>query len=482
MFLITQAALFAQSSRGGFPRLEPLPKALEYSRRGAEGYTWTDLAEISLWASGADSSRLDRIHSLARSIQSSPEFPALNRDRAEFILAYIHKNILKYYSIEQNSIDTVFFNGRYNCVSSAVLYLILCKSMGIDANGVMTRDHAFVTVVSDGESIDVETTNPYGFDPGSRREFHDQFGKLTGFAYVPARNYRERQTISPIELVSLILSNRISVLERANRFTEAVPLAADRAALLAGRTPAAARGAEPAVSFFEDPREVLLVRLLNYGASLLSAGREEDCLAWAALASPGYGDDERWQELMTAAVNNRITKYLRAGQRAEARAFLNARQALLNRANYDQLDAMLIDSELLDRVNKLSGAAEADSVIDAIAEARSKGSINASRASELLTYAIQKTAAILSAAPHRDWLAAINYIENAIARFGPNRELEQSLRTYRSNRAADFHNRFAAAWNNNNRKEAVRILDEGLAEFPSDRQLLADRETVNKAR
>jgi tetratricopeptide (TPR) repeat protein len=142
---------------------------------------------------------------------------------------------------------------------------------------------------------------------------------------------------------------------------------------------------------------------------------------------------------------------------------------------------MLVDGELLNAAHRIRNASDGDNVVNAIDQARSSGRIVDDRARELLTFAVQKTASILSAAPGRDWLAAIHYIENALARFGPNRELEQSLQTYRSNRASDFHNRFAAAWNRKNYDEALRILDEGLAEFPTNRQLLTDRETVNKS-
>jgi len=477
-------ALPAQSAGGQFPRLEPDPKTLEYSRRGARGYSWEDLAEISLWASGGNTSPyLEQIRAAAAAIGRAAELPATDRAKGEFILEYMHKNILKSYSLYQSGIDTLLASGRYNCVSSAVLYMVLCKSAGLDVSGVITRDHAFALLNSGGESIDVETTNPYGFDPGNRREFHDEFGRLTGFAYVPARNYRDRQTITPIELVSLIVSNRISELETRNRFSEAIPLAVDRTALLSGiASDAGAPG-----SLFGNPANDLTDRLFNYGASLLNSGREEDCLRWAALASARYppersSDKARWQEHIMAAVNNRLVKFTRAGNLTEARTFLDAQKSALSAANYAELDAMLLDTELLGRANRISGAADGDAVIAAVDAARSSGRLGGGRASEIYTFAVQKTASVLSAAPGRDWLAAINYIEGAIDRFGSNRELEQALRTYRTNRASDFHNRFAAAWNRRDYDEARRILDEGLVEFPGDRQLLSDREIANRNR
>jgi len=471
----------AQSSTA-FPRLQPDPKALEYHRiESGRGYTWQELAEISLWASGDTSaSGMGRITAAVEQLKASPDLPSIGSERAEYILSFMHRNILRSYSLYQTRVDTIFTNGRFNCVSSAVLYMIFCEALGIPAWGVMTRDHAFVMIPIGGQEYDVETTNRYGFDPGNRKEFHDTNGNLTGFAYVPPQNYRDRQKITQIELISLILNNRIADNERQNRYADAVPVAIDMAALLVGNALAVNEGAESWGPLFEDPRKALMDRLFNYGAMLLRAGREEDCLRWAASSSLLYPDSERWHEFTLAAVNNNITKLIRANRLAEARNFLEERKTLLSQSEYSRMDTVIVDTELLGSANRIRTAVEGDAVISAIVDARSGGRITESRAAELITFAVQKTAAALSAAPARDWRSAINYIENAVSRFGTNREFEQALNTYRSNLAADYHNRFATAWNGRNFDEAQRILNEGLAEFPDNRQLLSDREIVNR--
>jgi len=500
LFVSLQTQAFAQSSTAKpvFPRIEPAQKALEFFSSGADNrdYSWTELSRISLWASGEDTasqesavpgnaaaSGLEQIRRISGEIHASAGFPAAPREKAEFILEYMHKNLLKAYSVNQTRIDTLLAGGRYNCVSSAVLYVILCKSAGLDAAGVVTKDHAFAVVHLPEGDVDVETTNPYGFDPGSRREFHDQFGKVTGFAYVPARDYRSRREISPVELVSLILWNRIADLEGGNRFAEAVPLAVDRAALLLG--PSFAVVKETYSSLFVDPYQSLLDRLFNYAAYLLKYGKEDDCLLWAAFASSRYPEQKRWSEITYAAVNNRMNKYLRSGQIADARNFLESQKAVLVSSSYAQFDGMIVETELAGRVNGIRSAADGDSAAAAIDEARKVDKISGKKASELLTFAIQKTASVISAAPpassgSRDWLGAINYLKAALDRYGPNSAVEQTLRSYQSNRAADFHNRFAAAWNKKNYDEAKRILDDGLAEFPNDRRLLADKDMINR--
>ncbi|MDR2133624.1 MAG: hypothetical protein LBP27_00855, partial [Treponema sp.] len=439
--ILRAAALFlfaggiaAQNSAGSgaFPRIEPDPRALEYAGEKTEkGYTWEALAEISLWASGAagggpensagagGDEYLDKIRAAAAELETDPALPAGSRERGEYILAYTHKKFLKSYSLNQTRLDTLLSNGRYNCVSSAVLYMILARSNGLDVRGVMTRDHAFAVLYAGAEAVDVETTNPYGFDPGNRREFHDGFGKLTGFVYVPAKNYRDRAGITPVELVSLILSNRISEHERQNRFAEAVPLAVDRAALLLdrGRADTGAAGtSDSEAPFFEDPRQDMMNRLFNYGAFLLKAGKEEDCLRWAAFAGGRYPDEKRWQEFILAAVNNRIQKLVRAGRVDGARNFLAVNGALLNSANYDQMDSALADIELSGRASGIKNAGDADALLADIEAARAGMRLNAERAEELRTFVILKAAALLSAAPGGGWRAAIDHINGAVRR------------------------------------------------------------------
>jgi len=469
-------------AQNAFPRIEPDSKALDYYRLGIKsGYSWQELAEISLWASGdAALSGMDKIKTTVTALSTAIDRNASGREKAEFILNYMHNNILKSYSLYQTRLDTMLSNGRFNCVSSAVLYVILCKSAGINTSGVMTKDHAFVMVHFNGQDIDVETTNSFGFDPGNRKEFHDSSGKTTGFAYVPPQNYRDRQTINQIELVSLILNNRVSEFERSNNFAASVPLAVDRAALLLGDSYMLTSSISSSEFLFIDPRKDLMDRLINYGAVLLKSNKEEECIRWAVFASSTYPDTGRWQELFMAAVNNRISRFIKDRKISDARVFLENQKTHINEANYAQLDALIVDADILNRANNFKTADEGNDIIADIEKARNSGRLNEKRAVELLTYTVQKAAIVLSAPPLKDWRSAIKYLEDALSKYGSNRELEQSLRTYKSNLASDYHNRFAAEWNKKNFDEAERILNEGLDEFPNDRQLLSDKQIISK--
>jgi hypothetical protein len=93
------------------------------------------------------------------------------REQAEAALAYMHGELLSRYDERQTGVDVLLARGSYNCVSSGVVYAILLKSLALRVWGVRTSDHAFCRVQAGDQAFDVETTSPFGFDPGTRKEF-----------------------------------------------------------------------------------------------------------------------------------------------------------------------------------------------------------------------------------------------------------------------------------------------------------------------
>jgi tetratricopeptide (TPR) repeat protein len=415
---------------------------------------------------------MDPLVAAAAELKADPALPRDPRERGEFILKYIHRTLLKRYAEHQTRLDEILVSGRYNCVSSAVLYMILVASQGLEGWGVMTRDHAFVTVRAGNETIDVETTNPYGFDPGSRREFHDDFGRLTGFTYVPARNYRDRTDLSPLELISLIFSNRIFDSESRGQYSASVSLALNRAALLSRRThPVSSR-------FFSDPRQDLLDRLLNFGVSLVKAGREEDALRWAALAGEKYPHG-RWEEFTYGALNNLVVKLIRSQRFTEARTALNAHGAGLSRGSADRLSGLITDAELVHRNSRIRTVSEAEASLRAINNAQSSHALSPARAEEMRTFVLLKEGEILAA--EQGWQEALAFLEGAVERYGANSRLNSAIQVFRSNRVTEIHNRFVSFFNGRRYDDALRVIREGLAELPGNRQLQSDLARVEQA-
>lgn len=463
------------STAASVPRLEPDERAITFAAVDASpGLDWKAALELSLWASGASPAVAEQtraavaasVDAVRAALADGGEGDAALRARAEYVLAFMHKSLLKGYVERQTRLDTLVSTGRYNCVSSAALYVVLATAVGLDVEGVATIDHAFCSVRIGDALIDVETTSPYGFDPGSRTEFHDEFGRTTGFAYVSPRNYRDRSAISRIELLSLILTNRIVELEAAGRYAEAVGLAVDRRALLAGVREA-------------DTERELLDRMLNYGTSLAKAGRESDALAWVERARGVFGPSPRWDDFVGAAANNLLAKLIKAGRVTEARAEFVRISPTLSAPGMRNLDRLVTDAELVARIGEAKDKAATASVVASITAAAAADAIEADRAHDLTVYAQLKEAERVARA--EGWAAAIAAVDEAMAASGRDRKLEDARRVYRSNRIAELHNAFAVLFNNGKYADAKIAAQRALEEFPDERRLQTDLAAVERA-
>jgi len=143
---------------------------------------------------------------------------------AENILIYLHDIILKKYAYNSSTVDLIFDNNEFNCVSSSILYSIFLKKYNFDVSGIETIDHVFVEIEFQNEKIDVETTNKYGFDPGKKKEVLDNFGKLTGFTYVPSKDYKNRNKIDFKKMFFLVCHNQANILFKNEEYVKSINL------------------------------------------------------------------------------------------------------------------------------------------------------------------------------------------------------------------------------------------------------------------
>ena len=219
-----------------FPELTPLPLAEQLSTV-REPLPVETLVDAGLQFSGASddvaAADKEKLAGLLHKFRGEVADVTSQADLAERTLTFLHKNLFAIYSESQARIDTVLESGVFNCVSSAVLYMVFARSVGLSVGGVRTADHAFCTVLVDGEPIDVETTNPFGYNPGQRKEFTDSFGKVTGFRYVSPANYTDRRAIGEKELLGLILYDRVAGYTDGRYFRDAVAPAVSLYTLLA---------------------------------------------------------------------------------------------------------------------------------------------------------------------------------------------------------------------------------------------------------
>ena len=436
------------------PRLEARPGAFSYSET-FDPAQWQSLFSLAYWVSGAEEdwqsalpSIVSAVDDLAAEISSMGE-----RAKAERVLEFMHQRYLTSYSVHQTRFDTLLNSGKYNCVSSAILYAVLSTAVGLDVTGVGTIDHAFCSVRVGEQQIDVETTNSYGFDPGSKTDFQDAFGKTTGYIYVPPRNYRDRRKMDLINLFSLVLSNRISDAESAGDYLEAVGLAVDRWTLLGG-----GRG---------DAFEELIDRMVNYGVTLAESRQEEAAVVWADEAISAYGPHPKWDNFLGSVVNNLIVKFLREGKIAEARFSLNKLKPRLPAGLTANLDLSVSDAELLSALNDVENGGDESGFFAALESARTAGIIPLERILEVEeNWLLNKINLI---ARTEGWEAAYKAAAQAIIEIGPSSKLEDARRIIRKNHIAELYNEAVSAYNARRYSEALRLTKDAIAAFPDEK-------------
>jgi len=144
-------------------------------------------------------------------------------ERGQKLLDWLHTGSFRNgYSALQTDVAIVLEKQTFNCVSSATLYNILARRLGLDARGIEVPDHAFAIVYDGTKHVDVETTNRLGFNPARNRQALEQLKETTGFVYMPERNRDKRREIGDAGMVALTYYNHGVTAREAGRHNEAM--------------------------------------------------------------------------------------------------------------------------------------------------------------------------------------------------------------------------------------------------------------------
>jgi tetratricopeptide (TPR) repeat protein len=310
LLLVLMSLSLPVASQSATVRIDPIPEVRELTRidEPLELETFIHSALIFSGVSGQQLAGLQaRIQTHIGQLRDRLREEMDPRQRAEGVLAYMHEELLRRYDERQTGVDVLLERGSYNCVSSGVVYAILIKALGLRVWGVRTSDHAFCRVQAGAQAYDVETTSPFGFDPGTRKEFTDNFGRVTGYSYVPPSNYRDRRDIGEKELLGLILFNRTAFASERRDYPAAVPPAVDAYALLAD----------------EGSHERLITSLLNLASWYGMSARFADALEFLELAAQRYASD-RLDTLREDLTHNWVLSLVQKGSYAEAEGLLDS--------------------------------------------------------------------------------------------------------------------------------------------------------------
>lgn len=214
-------------------------------------------------------------------------------ERARRVLALVHALVGRYDAVEYR-LDAALLEGRYNCVSSASLFVILGTAAGLTVSGRVQSDHVYCAVRTDRGLVLVETTDARGYDVGGA-------ARPGAFREARARG-----------VVALAASNRAALLERSGLWAEALAVAVDAYAFEPG----------------EASLETLAGRVSNSVAALAKAARYAEARALAEAAREAYGEGWGLEALVQAARQAERTNALASARPAEALALAEEALAL----------------------------------------------------------------------------------------------------------------------------------------------------------
>jgi len=421
---------------------------------------WDELATLSLLLSGLPPEKASAYVVKLKAIAEEAKQKTAGltpKESADVLLQFLHSSTLRTYRYDQTRVDVLLDTGVFNCVSSALVYMVIAKSLGLSVSAVATSDHAFCQVVIDSHAYDVETTTSLGFDPGNRREFHDSFGKLTGFSYVPSGNYSRRTQLDGTGLASLVLNNLIAFAQQRNDNTSPVGLAWDTYALLGTR----------------EAKDVVYHVYNNYIATYNTKGRYAQGLAVIARLEQLLGRFSITDELVGAFTHNLIVEKIQAHDYDGARSTVVSAGSRIDQ-NPNRWYADIFKDEVQYRYQSTPWTAFQTWIEQAGSLGASKEDIANSEETAIIME-MQKRARTNRDA---DWESALAFYGSLGTSWQSNRQIKSVADTYSYNLSVSYHNRFATLMNQRKKDEALTVLEEGLKRFPDSSLLLQDKARV----
>lgn len=366
----------------------------------------------ALLASGADSESVDknaaRLENLWQELSS--DMGESVEERSDKILTFIYEKLLSKYDFYQTRVDLAMESGVYNCVSSAIIFMYFCKKAEIPVVAFECVRHALCAVFQDGKAVDVETTNPYGVNPGKKRGQNLSDGR-TQYITVPAKDYSGRHQVDDRRVVAMVYCNRISQLQKKKQDAQTVGLAVD-AYEVQGHS---------AVS-----RSELDICVGNASNILTKAEREGEAIAFLKKAEETFGPSQNWTKRIATNYYNLTLGKIKKDPLGEGLSSLEENKESLSKKDFD----------------------------------------------DLKEYAYLTAAQ--AAANKRDWRGAIKTALSGLAELPQSKRLAANKSVYEQNAAIDFHNEAADLFNSGDKAAALQKIKQGLEELPGNKILLND--------
>ncbi len=448
----------------------PSEYAIEAAKHGEDmsdeefmyfAFAFSEIQEVKI------STYMQEYRTLASKLETELKGKSLSDfEKGEYILSFLHNNLFNTYREPITNLNNLFDSGVYNCVSSSIVYYSLAMRLGLTVTGVKTIDHAFCSVVIDGEITDVETTSPFGFNPGEKKEFENSFGQ-TGFVYTPPSNYRDRTNIGKVAMLSLIMQNHIVELYKTQRFDTIVHLAVNIDTLLQT----------------EGSREAMVREFGNYAAYLSKRQEYARGIDFFIDAQNHFGEYEQFNESAGALFNNGIATLLSYRSIHQLSQNIQQAQDFFNTyKNESVIPVEVIQSseKILDEasIRVFIEENQFEISVDEVKQYYTGSKISEKIYNDLLMYLYSKEINIIMKT--QDWSTALNLANNAIHDTINDSRAKTQLKTVEHNIATFYHNAFATEYNIQNFIRAKEILQAGLLIIPNNKTLQTDSTMLEK--
>ena len=421
-----------------------------------------ELLRLFLLSSGTDPSKYvfyeESFHTQKKDLESFIQ-QMDRQDRSlppgDLILQFMHKDILTRYNENQTRLGVLMDTGVYNCVSSAVYYMLLCRAAGLEVKGIHAVDHAFCAVKEPGleNPVDVETTNQWGYNPGTKKAFESDFTERTGFIYVPPGKYADRFELGDKGMAGLILQNRIVEHQRKGEYHIALELASDRLVLT---------GSEGARKDYFDSIQNLAAmynQQKDYEKAIDLINESEN----GPYQLPNFLNETRYQ-----VIYNLCSTILNAGDTDQAEKILKSYSSYLPGEILNEL-TFLIEERRLDRLIRQGYSSE---IVQRIINSQNQGILTSKRAEEMLIYLYAREAEKISL--EKDYLSSLRFLDTVPPVLKDNRDFLRLKSVYENNYAVAVHNSIIPLLEKGEKGKAEKIISEALILIPGNQILMRD--------
>ena len=318
--------------------------------------------------------------------------------------------------------------------------------------------------------IDVETTNPYGFNPGSKEEI-EHTDQIKKYYVVPKKYYSNRQEVSDGVFVGLIAGNLCADYIKSGDYTKALPLGA-------ARWDAVKNEPIKSVASVRNSFDILAANYVNLLPP--SAASYFSTLDWFSAFIDRWGSTDFLQKNLDSSIINLLVL-----------CFQEKNYPLASEA-YEKYKTKLSPSQTVKSEEIIT-----DTIIitttDGLPPEQKVEEINRLLSSDVLANSARQNRANLHLESY--WLEYLNQLMNsrnyelgytnasiALNQLPRSTKIKAMQNGFYNNQIATIHNSFAKQANARNFEAAQALLEEGLEKYPNDKTLKKDMADLLKVK